>query len=175
MPGIRKEYIICKAYLYMKNICFFIFDFLISMSLGIITGLSIKYSVIRQKSDWVAASHVIGSFSLNGFIVYMILSCASLLLMEWSWEIAGLLFIKWLFISAVFIIVSKLIVKNHEQSVLISACWAFTLSAPSACMNALNSVISKHGEAEEVVLIIPPVILWLVNYPHYMLFQFLYK
>jgi Na+/glutamate symporter len=38
------------------------------------------------------------------------------------------------------------------------------LNAPVICMHGMRTVVNKYGPAPNVLLIIPPVILWFVNY-----------
>ncbi|WCK52956.1 sodium/glutamate symporter [Aneurinibacillus sp. Ricciae_BoGa-3] len=152
----------------------FLFDFVISMTFGMITGWLLRKITGKGRELFLRTVQEIGIFSLYGFIIAMMLVSASELFVHGSLLIIGLLFIKIIIVSLIYIGISRKWAKNHRQLVLWSACWAFTLSAPVSCMNAMRSVVEQHGEADEVLFIVPPIILWLINYPHYAIFAWFY-
>ncbi|MDP5273645.1 sodium/glutamate symporter [Chengkuizengella axinellae] len=153
----------------------FLFDLVISMCVGFIIGNVLKSRKSKEVDQWIVSVLSIGTLSLYGFIISMLFKSSMYIWMDWSWTIAGLFTIKFIVITFIWIWVSRKWVNNHPKLVLISACWAFTLSAPVTCMNAMHSVVRRHGAADQVLLLIPPVILWLINYPHYWLYLWLYK
>ncbi|NDI34264.1 sodium/glutamate symporter [Chengkuizengella sediminis] len=165
--------------LFLKNMyldeTLFIFDFVISMVIGFVLGRRLKTRDSSQVDQWISSVLSAGTLSLYGFIISMIFISSVHVWTGWSWNIVGLYSIKLILFTLLWIWVSRRWVKNHQKLVLISACWAFTLSAPVTCMNAMHSVVRRHGPADQVLLLIPPVILWLINYPHYWLLAFLYN
>lgn len=153
----------------------FLFDFVISMTIGVMVGIMLRRTNNNTHRQFVSTIQDIGLLSLDGFIIIMILNSAYVILAQWSWVIFGLLLTKILIVTLIFVVIVSYWVKDRRRLVLASAVWAFILSSPVTCMNAMRSVVSKHGEADDVLLLVPPVILWLVNYPHYVIFLWLYK
>lgn len=152
----------------------FLFSFIIAMWLGIIVGLIISYFLNDDKSQITTSIGELGVLSLYGFIVAMLLKSTNIVVTNWNQRLIYLLAIKIVIITVIHIILAKLLVKNHHDLVLMGACWAFTLSAPVACMNTMNSIVRYHGEADDVLLLVPPLVLWLINYAHYGVFLWLY-
>ena len=153
----------------------FLFSFIIAMWLGIIVGLVINYFMKDDKSQITTSIGELGVLSLYGFIVSMLLKSTNIVITNWNQRLFYLLIIKIMIITVIHIILAKLLVKNHHDLVLMGACWAFTLSAPVACMNTMNSIVRYHGEADDVLLLVPPLVLWLINYAHYGVFLWLYR
>jgi Na+/glutamate symporter len=150
----------------------FLFDFVLSMGVGI--GIGLWFRGKRAQSPLVLSIAESGKYSLYGFVAVMMLTASQEIWLHGNWIIAGLLFVKLFILSVLLLILSRLVVRNHKHLVWASATWAFTLSAPVSCMNAMRTVVDQHGEADDVILIVPPVILWAINYPHYLIFIWLY-
>ncbi|UII54158.1 hypothetical protein LS684_10630 [Cytobacillus spongiae] len=53
-----------------------------------------------------------------------------------------------------------------ERIVVIVAMWSFTLYAPVVCMHARRTAVNRVGPAPYVLLVVPLIILWLINYVH---------
>jgi ESS family glutamate:Na+ symporter len=47
-----------------------------------------------------------------------------------------------------------------------AAGWTFMLNTPVVCMHGMRTAVNRIGPAPYVLLIVPPVILWMVNYIH---------
>ncbi|MCZ8516956.1 hypothetical protein O9H85_32290 [Paenibacillus filicis] len=153
----------------------FVFDYVISMLIGVMFGVWLRKTGWEKKHHFLQTVQQMGTLSLYGFIVAMMLGATAAILTHGTMAVTAILMIKIIVISILFIWLARKWAKNHRRLVLLSACWSFTLSAPVACMNAMRSVTDRHGEADNVLLIVPPVVLWLMNYPHYALFTWLYR
>jgi Na+/glutamate symporter len=162
----------CLIKYYWLDRLSFLFDFVLSMGIGVGIGLMFRGS--RSNHPLVQSIGSLGRWSLYGFIVVMILNASHEVWLRGQWSIAGLLAAKLVVLSILFLGISRFLVRNHHHLVWASATWAFTLSAPVTCMNAMRSVADRYGEADDVILVVPPVILWLINYPHYLIFVWLY-
>jgi Na+/glutamate symporter len=159
-------------YLWLEH-TLFLFDFVISMGIGVGFGL-----ILRKRAQW---SHPLfvsianaGKWGLYGFIIFMLLTAIHEIWTHVNWMIIIFLLIKLFVLSGIMIVLTRRFVRNHKHLIWVSAAWAFTLSAPVTCMNAMRTVTDRHGEADDVVLVVPLVILWLINYPHYYMFIWLY-
>jgi Na+/glutamate symporter len=150
----------------------FLFDFVLTMGMGIGAGLLFRGK--REQRPLVFATQEVGKWSLYGFIVVMMITASHEVWQHGNGSITGLLTIKIVFLSMLALFLSRLFVRNRKHLIWASATWAFTISAPVSCMNAMRTVADKHGEAEDVILVVPPVILWMINYPHYWIFAWLY-
>ncbi|WP_204702177.1 hypothetical protein [Halanaerobacter jeridensis] len=151
----------------------YLFSFIIAMWLGIIVGLVIDHFANDKQDQMLTSIGELGLLSLYGFIVSMLLKSTNIVVTNWNLRLLYLLIIKIIIITVIHIILAKLLVKDHHDLVLMGACWAFTLSAPVACMNTMNSIVRYHGEADDVLLLVPPIVLWLINYAHYGVFIWL--
>jgi hypothetical protein len=149
----------------------FLFTFVISMSFGYMMGLWLRKvpDERRIKDQWLPAIQELGTLSLYFFIISMVLLSSMGVWIYWSSADVIMAGLKVLFITAIYVGLARRWANSCDRLVLISATWAFTLSAPVTCMNAMRSVVDRHGPAEDVLLLVPPVILWLVNYPHYII------
>lgn len=164
--------------LWMKHLWFgetmFVFAFVLSMTVGIGVGFLFRKKPEGLKPNFFPTVAEAGKLSLYGFIVFMFLKAAEVVYLHGSWKLFGLVFVKISVVSFILILVARRRMKNHKHMVWAGAAWAFTLSAPVTCMNAMRSVVDRHGEADDIVYIVPPVILWLINYPHYFLFTWIH-
>lgn len=151
----------------------FLFSFIIAMWLGIWVGFIIQKKEI-DAVPLVTSIGEAGLLSLYGFIVATLLKSAQVVVNNWNLNLVYLLLIKIFLITIFHIILARFLVRDHEDLVLMGACWAFTLSAPISCMNTMNSIVRYHGEADDALLLVPPIVLWLINYAHYGAFLWLY-
>ncbi|MFD2672693.1 hypothetical protein [Marinicrinis sediminis] len=157
----------------------YIFEFVISMTIGWVCGLVYRYRLsgklqAGQSQRLLLTIKGMGTLSLYGFIVTMLMLSAGVLRQEGELWMVSLLLLKGLIISLLIIWIARKTVRRPAQFVWLGACWAFVLSAPVACMNVMRTIVERDGEANEVLLVVPPVILWLVNYPHEWIFRWIY-
>jgi Na+/glutamate symporter len=150
----------------------FMFDFVFSMAVGLLLGAGLRQK--HSQHPTVLSIMEIGTWSLYSFIVFMIITAVIHVWDEPNWYIASLLLAKHLIFFMIIVCISRIWVKNLQHMVLASATWAFLLSAPVTCMNAMRTVTNRHGNADDIILVVPPVILWLINYPHYFIYIWLY-
>jgi Na+/glutamate symporter len=155
----------------------FMFSYVLTMFFGFVCGKLLYYKK-QQKykqsfNSWLNTFQYLGVISLYLYIVAMFLTSSSIIYREWSWSIAILLLIKIGIITLLYLLLISR-VKNHRHLLLIGAFWAFTLSAPVVCMNNMNCVVKNYGEADDLMLLFPIVVLWLINYPHYFILLWLY-
>lgn len=169
------------ALIYMQshfaaNVVPFLFHFVPPMMLGIAYGKWILPRLgNKHRQDNIIKLDILGTWSLYAFIVASMMHIPTL---EWSifdWQTLSLLLIKTVLIAILSFYVVYLLNYRTKSSFLVAAAagWTFTLSAPVVCMHAMRSVVNKDGPAPEVLLLIPPVILWLVNYVHLLLLAIL--
>lgn len=155
----------------------FMFSYVLIMFFGFVSG-KLLYYIKKKKyeqsfTSWLYTFQYLGAISLYLYIVAMFLTSSSIIYREWSWNIAILLLIKIGIITLLYLLFITR-VTNHRHLLLIGAFWAFTLSAPVVCMNNMNCVVKKYGEADDLLLLFPIVVLWLINYPHYAILLWLY-
>lgn len=151
----------------------FLFDLVVSMGIGVGLGLYLRRRGQLQHPLVYSLVNV-GTWALFGFIVFMMLMATHEIWFHGSWLITALLSIKLIVLSSILVILSKRFIRTHKHLIWFGAAWAFILSAPVTCMNAMRTVTDQHNEADDVILIVPPVILWMINYPHYYIFIWLY-
>ena len=158
--------VLMKVYWIPESIPF-LFDFVLSMFSGflfykICNAKPTKFQPNQQKVKNA------GTVGLYGFIIIQFNHIA---LLDWTifkFDIFILLLTKTFIIGIVSYYGVKILRirhNQHELMVAIVAGWTFTLNAPVACMHGMRTVVNKYGPSE-ILLIIPPVILWLVNYIH---------
>lgn len=145
----------------------FLFDFVLSMFSGFLFYKISNAKTTRFQQNQQKVKNA-GTVGLYGFIIIQFNNIAHLDWTIFKFDIFLLLLTKTFIIGIVsYYAVSLLKISHnqHELMVAIVAGWTFTLNAPVACMHGMRTVVNKYGPSE-IILIIPPVILWLVNYIH---------
>lgn len=148
----------------------FLFDFVILGFIGYILGKFMKTYWTKKKVDLLNREiHQIGSIGLYGFIIIQFHHVGTLNWRLFETEIFLFLLVK-TFVLALFIFIGIkwlfIHYQDHERVVAAVAGWTFILNAPVTCMHGMRSIVNKYGPANNILLIIPPVILWIVNYIH---------
>lgn len=155
---------------YSSNSPPFIYDYVISMILGFaLSKWGQKHLSKEQGAERNTSIQELGTFALYGFIVTSVYHIT-----ENNWTTIGIEFIfafliKFILIGVIiFILVTKFMksLSYEETLVAIVAGWTFTQGSPYICMHGMRSAVNKVGAGPNVLLIVPPVILWLVNYVH---------
>lgn len=165
--------LVFKIYMVKEGIPF-IFDFVFSMIIGYILG---KFVVKKRNSNLdineiAKQFNNVGTIGLYGFIIAIIYKASSI---SYSAELIPyilIIIIKTVIVAIVSLLVVRFFFRKfafHDSLVAIIAGWTFTLSAPVLCMHGMRSVVNKYGPSPDVLLIVPPVILWLVNYVQFLL------
>lgn len=155
----------------------FIFDFVITMLLGIIVGLWSNKNLQKDtRMKLNTEFHQLGTFGLYGFIISAIYSVIFIDIQLFSWNFFLVVVAKTLIIAIITIFAVLRMFKHltyYESIVAMVATWTFILNAPVTCMHGMRTAVNKYGPVPGVLLIVPPVILWLVNYIHLLLFLIL--
>ncbi len=144
----------------------FIFDFVIALGIGFLYGF-----LQKQKNKKTHSSMTIkfaGTIGLYGFIIIEIGRIVHLTWDFMNYSILTLLFVKTIIIGIIVYFLASLFLshlRKNEFLVAIAAGWTFILNTPVTCMHAMRTVVDRYGPAE-LILIVPPVILWLINYLH---------
>ncbi|MEQ6389955.1 hypothetical protein RZN22_11580 [Bacillaceae bacterium S4-13-58] len=148
----------------------FLFDFVFLGIIGYIFGRHMKQSWTKETVETIN-EHIqqIGSIGLYGFIIIQFHHVGILNWNLFDTKIFLFLIVK-TFVLAIFIYIGIrwLFVyhSDNERVIVAIAGWTFILNAPVTCMHGMRSVVNKYGPAHNILLIIPPVILWIVNYIH---------
>ncbi|GGJ59307.1 ESS family glutamate:Na+ symporter [Anoxybacillus voinovskiensis] len=147
---------------------FFLYDYVYAMLGGFSYGLLAKtrQSKLDEKTRMF---HQLGTIGLYLFIMTSVQKIAFFDWFRLSYTVFLIVMAKTM-IVAVFVvwIVQRLFptLSFSEKLVTAVAGWSFILSAPVVCMHGMRTVVNKHGAVPYVLLVIPPVILWMVNYIH---------
>jgi sodium--glutamate symport carrier gltS len=148
----------------------FLQDFVLTMLAGIRVGIWCKKNVTDQKKKKLNQQfHQLGTLGLYGFIITAIYSVFFIDLQMFSWTHFLFIILKTIFIAMITFVFVLLVFKKlsfFESMVSMVAGWTFILNAPVTCMHGMRTVVNKYGPVPDILLIIPPVILWLVNYLH---------
>ena len=155
----------------------FLFDFVISMFIGFGYGkwseAKLALEKLQKRNETL---HQLGTIGLYAFIIISINDVVYLNGTLFESSLLIWLLIKTVVVAVISIISVRFFFKKFsytESLVAIVAGWTFMLNAPVVCMHGMRTVVNKYGPAPDVLLIVPPVILWLVNYLHLMLYLIL--
>jgi hypothetical protein len=155
---------------FFLNSPLFIYDYVISMILGFtLSKWGQKHLSKEEEVERNTSIQKLGTFALYGFLITSVYQIT-----ENYWTVLGIEFIyafliKFILIGAIIFIFVTTFMKSlsyEETLVAIVAGWTFTQGSPYICMHGMRSAVNKVGAAPNVLLIVPPVILWLVNYVH---------
>jgi len=168
-------FVVFIAFLFVKlpaifNIPF-VYDYVYSLMFGLLIGYFFGHKKGKTKK---ATIEQLGTVALYTFIMTTIIQNYQVHHNYFSINIFLLILIKTFVIAFIcFFVVYSFFQKlsYHERMVAFVAGWTFILNAPVVCMHGMRSVTNKLGAAPYVLLVIPPVILWLVNYLHVWLLQ----
>lgn len=145
----------------------FLHDFVFGLLAGLFLGLMLKDKYM--KTEKTTQLHQLGSIGLYVFIMASINEIAFVNHDLFSWHILVLMVIKTILIGFISFIVIIYFFKSlsfQEKLIATVAGWTFVLSSPVVCMHGMRTVVNKLGPSPYVLLIIPPIILWIVNYFH---------
>jgi hypothetical protein len=148
----------------------FLHDFVFGLLSGFLLGIVSKYYDLQNEK--ATQLHQFGSLGLYIFIVATINQVSFVHHELFSWSILSLIVLKTLFVGFVSVLVMMYFFKSltiEEKLVATVAGWTFILNAPVVCMHGMRTVVNRYGPAPYVLLIIPPIILWFVNYLHILL------
>lgn len=156
------------TYYFTELSSYFLFDFVFSMTAGFIVGRKTKkdrYSI-----------HSWGTWGLYSFIVITSVELIYLVQDAFSFNVLLILAIKTFVLGAISIGLGHWLFKKWsavDWMVGVVAIWTFTLNAPIACMHGMRTVVNQLGPSPYILLVVPPVILWLVNYVHLLIYLML--
>ena len=156
------------TYYFTELSSYFLFDFVFSMIAGFIVGrnsINDRYSI-----------HSWGTWGLYSFIVITSVELIYLVQDAFSFDVLLILGIKTIVLGALSIGLGHWLFRKWsavDWMVGVVAIWTFTLNAPIACMHGMRTVINQLGPSPYILLVVPPVILWLVNYVHLLIYLML--
>ncbi|MCA1030900.1 hypothetical protein LCL95_07700 [Bacillus timonensis] len=156
--------IVTTTFPFMKEL--FFFDFVYTMLLGIGYGLYLNTYISKQKTKLF---NELGTTNLYIFITLTMLHITNVDIRFITIKVVYLLILKTIFFAGFTLITTVILFKKltfQEQMVAAVAGWTFILNAPIVCMHGMKTVVNAYGQAPYVLLVIPPIILWLVNYLH---------
>ncbi|MFZ3589885.1 hypothetical protein ACOI1C_11520 [Bacillus sp. DJP31] len=145
--------------------------FLHDFVFGLLAGFFLGYILKRRSLQTEKATklHQLGSLGLYLFIMSSINHFAFVNHELFNWSILFLMVMKTILVGFLSLFVMIYFFKSlslQEKLVATVAGWTFVLSSPVVCMHGMRTVVNKLGPAPYVLLIIPPIILWIVNYFH---------
>lgn len=146
---------------------YFLHDFVFGLILGVFTGVIEKRRNLHTKK--AAQLNQLGSIGLYVFIVSAINEFVFIRHELFDGTTLLLIFIKTILIGFLSLLVLSRFFRSLSPSEKLVACvagWTFMLNAPVVCMHGMRTVVNLYGPAPYVLLIVPPVILWMVNYFH---------
>ncbi|KJE27440.1 putative membrane protein [Geobacillus kaustophilus] len=146
----------------------FLYDYVYAMFGGFCYGLLAKTKQLKPDEKTI----MLQQLGTVGLYLFIMTSIQKIAFFDWtrlSYTFFFILILKTI-IVAVFVVrtVTWLFSDLSFSEKLVSAVagWSFILSAPIVCMHGMRTAVNKHGAVPYILLIIPPIILWLVNYIH---------
>ncbi|MGM7682894.1 hypothetical protein ACSVDA_12145 [Cytobacillus sp. Hm23] len=147
----------------------FVYDFVLGMFIGLCNGLHLLRTDMHLYKKKTEQHQKLGTISLYGFIILNIYRSFMIDHSMFSLSILYLIIIKTVIIAILSIFIVHICFKKwtfSEKMVAAVAGWTFMLNAPVVCMHGMRTVVNRYGSSPYVLLVVPPVILWLVNYVH---------
>ncbi|WP_246938718.1 hypothetical protein [Bacillus pinisoli] len=145
--------------------------FLHDFVFGLITGFS--FGLFQKKffsqHEKVTHLHQMGNLGLYIFIISTINHVAFVHHTLLNLSILLVVIIKTILVAIIsfLLIYYAFTTLSHKEKLVASvAGWTFILNAPVVCMHGMRTVVTTYGPAPYMLLIIPPIILWVVNYFH---------
>ncbi|WP_421379783.1 hypothetical protein ACOJQI_16260 [Bacillus salacetis] len=158
---------------FLKTENFFIYDFVLGMISGMLFRLYQQRLNKPPAKKTLELVGMIGTLHLYIFIISTIITSSHFVSLftgtYFDLNVFVLFLLKTIFLMmGMLLVLPKLIRKwsGSEKMVAAVAIWTFSLNAPVVCMHGMRTAMNKWGSAPHVLFIIPPVILWLVNYVH---------
>lgn len=150
----------------------FLYDFVFALVAGgLMRKAEEKYQKKSKKRTHII--HQIGTLHLYLFIIVTITGQFHFLMDQYDTyfnvNIFFFILIKVVIIGGISIYSMKKCHSKWEGSELMVgaiAGWTFSLNAPVVCMHGMRTAMNKWGPAPYILFIIPPIILWIVNYIH---------
>lgn len=154
----------------------FLYDFVFSLVAGMIYGSYLvrkRSPLIKQKAELFQMAGTAGLY------LFIILSVNNIHSADWD-QLNSRLFLliifKTILTGVITFIVSIIFFKKWTIADKITATvagWTFMLNEPVICMHGMRTAVNRLGPAPSVLLVVPPVILWIINYFHLGLLLFL--
>ncbi|MGD6793856.1 hypothetical protein [Metabacillus indicus] len=161
---------------------YFVYDFVFAMLFGIFYASFIRIQGETITKTTTNLINQIGTFHLYIFILITIwqqfIIQTEHFRIFFSLQIFNVIVIKTIVIGILSLYVIKITFsKSNEIDKLVGviALWTFSLNAPVVCMHGMKTASNRFDASSYIVFIVPPVILWLVNYMHLWLFLALQK
>lgn len=155
----------------LKDHFLFLYDYVFAMAAGGIVRVMERWSQMDTQKR-ARLIHQTGSLHLYVFIIITITEQFYSVTDDFHTYFQTNIFILILFKTVLMGVLSIYVVKKWQTSwdgsemmVAAVAGWTFSLNAPVVCMHGMRTAVNKCGPAP-LLFIIPPIILWLVNYIH---------
>lgn len=146
----------------------FLFDFVFTSTLGYLFGKQVaKRRSQKMKEKLLYEQNNLGTLGLYLYIMVTIFGAVFSEGGFFSYQYLGMIITKTIVIGLISLFLVRLMFRSmshHEKLVAIVAGWTFLLNAPVVCMHGMRTVVNRFGPAPNVLLIVPPVVLWLINY-----------
>ncbi|WP_281976261.1 hypothetical protein [Halobacillus litoralis] len=153
----------------------FLFDYVFTAFVGYAIGKS-HVALSNRTFPYLEDMSNLGTLSLYAFICVTIYEAAQVGFDSFRPIFFILILTKTLVIGLMtigIVLVALKKMKKEEKMISIVAGWTLLLNAPVTCMHGMRSVTSKLGPVPQVLLIVPPVVLWLINYVQWGIHSFL--
>ncbi|WP_335870994.1 hypothetical protein [Bacillus sp. 2205SS5-2] len=145
----------------------FLFDFVLAMIIGFGYGIWVRSAQQEKVSLLTSRAQKIGTIGLYFYISMVIYRQFPLFLSHAEEAQLSLVIVKLVLIAIIALFLVLKLFPNfvfHEKLVAAIAGWTFMMNAPVVCMHGMRSVVNTYGPAPHVLLTVPPIILWTINY-----------